>query len=63
VTLTQHDKEIIECIVNQWAENSLGLYAGISFQCVYDFCKKIDIPIPEDLEYICSGQYEKDIEV
>lgn len=59
--LTQHDKEIIECVINQWAELSLALYGGISYNCVYDFCKKLDIAIPKELEYICSEKYEKDM--
>jgi len=55
IKLSQHELEIIECMVLGWTESeNMGLYGNISYQCVVDLCNKLNIRVPDKLTYICS---------
>jgi len=64
IDLNEQELEVIECMFSGWGESDgLGLYRGLSYQFVYDLCVKLGIRAPVQLNYLCSEQYEKDMDV
>ncbi len=60
--LTDRDKEIVECLLSGWDKGGHGLYGGLSYGDVLDFCDKFGIPHPPNLVALLA-KYDKSASV
>jgi len=44
--LSPREIEILDCLVTGWAEGEMGLYGGLSYQDVIDFCARMGAAPP-----------------
>lgn len=40
---TQEEKDIIECMYDEWVETGIPLYGNLSYEMVIEFLKSLDI--------------------
>lgn len=54
MTLTDREKEVLECMRNGWIKGQMPLYGGLCYQDVLDLLDKLGIdksPIEEELDH------------
>lgn len=61
VKINNQERDIIQCFIDSWAKNGMGMYGHITFQDAYNLCLKLSLEVPVKLMDIMDGTFEREM--